>query len=65
MLHEDQDGILWIGTSNGMAQFNDGEFINKLTTNDGLFSNTIFSMDTQDDKTLWVGSFGGISRIKM
>jgi ligand-binding sensor domain-containing protein len=64
MLHEDKNGILWVGTSNGMSQFNNGEFINKLTTQEGLVSNTIFSMDTQEDKTLWVGSFGGISRIK-
>ena len=34
-----------------------------LTTNDGLFSNAVFSMDTAADGTLWVGSFGGVARI--
>ena len=66
MLHEDKEGVLWVGTSNGMLQFNDGKFENRMTTHDGLFSNTVFSMDTQTkEKTLWVGSFGGVSRIKM
>ena len=65
MLHEDKKGALWVGTSNGITQINNGEFSNKLTTHEGLFSNTVFSMDTQEDRTLWVGSFGGISRIKM
>ena len=65
MLHEDKRGILWVGTSNGMSQIDNGDFINKMTTHDGLFSNTIFSMDSQQDETLWVGSFGGVSRMKM
>lgn len=63
MLHEDQKGVLWIGTSNGMSKFTDKGF-STMTTEDGLFSNTIFSMDTQTNDTLWVGSFGGVSRIK-
>jgi len=65
MLHEDKSGILWVGTSNGISQFDNGEFSNNMTTRDGLFSNTVFSMDTQSDKTLWVGSYGGVSRMKM
>ncbi|WP_432214634.1 two-component regulator propeller domain-containing protein [Salmonella enterica] len=39
------------------------KFVEKLTTNDGLFSNTVFSMETAQDGTLWVGSFGGVARI--
>jgi ligand-binding sensor domain-containing protein len=35
-----------------------------LTTRDGLFNNTVFSMATARDGTLWVGSFGGVARIK-
>lgn len=64
MLHEDDNQVLWIGTSNGMSRFVDGGFAN-MTVEDGLFSNTIFSMDTQKDNTLWVGSFGGVARIKL
>lgn len=63
MLHYDQSGELWIGTSNGLATFS-GEGFNTITTADGLFSNTIFSMATQMDGTLWVGSFGGVARLK-
>jgi ligand-binding sensor domain-containing protein len=62
MLHQDQHGVLWIGTSNGMSRFN-GDSFSTMTTADGLFSNTIFSMDTQLDSTLWVGSYGGVARI--
>ena len=65
MLHEDEKGVLWVGTSNGMSQINNGQFENKMTVHEGLFSNTVFSMDTQQDETLWIGSFGGVSRIKM
>jgi ligand-binding sensor domain-containing protein len=34
-----------------------------LTTADGLFSNTVFSMATGRDGSLWVGSFGGVSHM--
>ena len=33
-----------------------------MTVNDGLFNNTVFSMATTRDGTLWVGSFGGVAR---
>ena len=64
MLHEDHNGVLWIGTSHGMSRF-DGQGFSTMTTQDGLLSNTIFSMDTQKNNTLWVGSFGGVARIKL
>jgi hypothetical protein len=64
MLHEDHNGVLWIGTSNGMSRL-DNETFTTMTTQDGLFSNTIFSMGTQKDETLWVGSYGGVARIKL
>ena len=41
----------------------DGKF-KVLTTQDGLFNNAVFSMTTARDGTLWVGSFGGVARIK-
>lgn len=62
MLHYDQDGILWIGTNNGVARF-DGSKFTILTTADGLFSNTVFSMATAPDRTRWIGSFGGVARL--
>jgi ligand-binding sensor domain-containing protein len=37
----------------------------RLTTHEGLFSNTVFSMATQRDDLLWVGSFGGVARLQL
>ena len=65
MLHYDEKrDRLWIGTNNGLAlRRPDGTF-KVLNTHDGLFSNAVFSMDTGDDGTLWVGSYGGVARIR-
>jgi ligand-binding sensor domain-containing protein len=62
MLHEDAEGKLWIGTSEGLTRQSEGGY-ETLTTDDGLFANTIFSMSTDGD-TLWVGSYGGVARIR-
>jgi len=62
MLHEDEDGTLWIGTNNGLARM-DGESFKRFTTADGLFSNRVFAMMSAADGTKWIGSFGGVARI--
>ena len=62
MLHVDPAGELWVGTNNGLARLRNDEFT-RFTTEDGLFSNRIFSMATADDGSKWVGSFGGVARI--
>jgi len=63
MLYEDDDGVIWIGTSNGLARRDDENF-KVFTTADGLFSNRVFSMNTASDGSRWVGSFGGLARIR-
>ena len=63
MLHVDKTGQLWIGTNNGVAQFEGNKF-KVITTSDGLFSNTVFSMATSPDNSVWIGSFGGVAHIK-
>lgn len=64
MLHHDQGGNLWLGTSKGLATFDkDSERFNVLTMADGLFSDNVFSMAHAADGSLWVGSFGGVARI--
>ena len=62
MLHEDENGILWIGTSNGLARM-DGDSFKRFTTADGLFSNRVFAMSSAADGAKWIGSFGGVARI--
>ena len=64
MLHVDPKGVLWIGTNNGLARAKAGGGFEVMTTNDGLFNNAVFSMATARDGTLWVGSFGGVAKIK-
>ena len=64
MLHLDQHGRLWAGTSHGLARLNeDGRSFTVMTTADGLFADNVFSMSLTDDATLWAGSFGGVARI--
>ncbi len=64
MLHLDDSGRLWIGTSHGLARLNrDGRSFSVMTTADGLFADNVFSMSLADDGTLWAGSFGGVARI--
>ncbi len=62
MLHEDPDGLVWIGTSNGLARFENGNF-KHYSTADGLFANQVFAMGTAADGSKWVGSYGGVARI--
>lgn len=64
MLHQDEAGVLWIGTSKGLARFKpDGKGFDVMTTADGLYADNVFSMASAADGSLWVGSFGGVSRI--
>ena len=63
MIKIDAKGQMWVGTNNGLARFNNGQF-SVMTTADGLFSNYVFSMATGDDGSLWVGSFGGVAHLR-
>jgi ligand-binding sensor domain-containing protein len=61
-LHQDALNRLWVGTNNGLARLQDGKFA-VMTTQDGLYSNTVFTMASAAN-TLWVGSYGGVARIR-
>lgn len=63
MLHQQADGTLWIGTNNGLAR-RDGDKFVVMTTEQGLFSNNVFSMVTGAGGDQWVGSFGGVAHLK-
>ncbi len=63
MLHYLQ-GFLWIGTSRGLVKYDlTTKKMITYTRADGLFADSVFSMDTQTDGSLWIGSFGGVSHI--
>lgn len=56
---------LWIGTDNGLARFEDNQW-RIYTTADGLANNVVLSLmldATSEHPALWVGTYGGASRI--
>ncbi len=63
MLHGNDDGSLWVGTSKGLARF-DGTSFRVLTTADGLLTDNVFSLARDEDDGLWVGGYGGVARLK-
>ena len=62
MLHQDLEGVVWVGTNNGLGRITEDGF-KRYTTTDGLFSNRVFAMATANDGSRWLGSFGGVARI--
>jgi ligand-binding sensor domain-containing protein len=61
-LVEDRNGVLWVGgITGGIASFEDGRF-KRYTTDDGLPSNAITSMDFDRDGDLWIGTPKGACR---
>ncbi|NBB87169.1 MAG: response regulator [Bacteroidetes bacterium] len=62
-LYEDRDGTLWAGTLGGLARFRDGQFT-FYTTDDGLPSDNIWSVEGAPDGTLWIGTLGGLARLR-
>jgi ligand-binding sensor domain-containing protein len=62
MLGHERNGRIWVGTSNGLARW-DGEKFRVFTVHDGLYTNNIFSMANAPDGSLWIGGFGGVSRL--
>ncbi len=60
-LAEGPDGIIWVGTNQGLARF-DGIAWKTYTTKDGLFGDAVFSL-VLNRKGMWVGSWGGVSHI--
>lgn len=66
MLRKDEaTGGLWMGTNKGLSLLsNEGKVIKTITREDGLIAETVFSMDIDNKGGYWVGSYGGVTRIK-
>ncbi|MGL1887457.1 MAG: hypothetical protein OCD76_13160, partial [Reichenbachiella sp.] len=61
-LYEDDEGLIWIGTRNGLNVFNGYEFKNYFTEVDDektLIHNSISEL-TGHDNTIWVGTVNGL-----
>nr|WP_315203299.1 two-component regulator propeller domain-containing protein [uncultured Flavobacterium sp.] len=63
-LHEDKDKNLWLGTQEGGLLLFDRKTnkFKRLTTDDGLPSNTILRLLEDKDGNLWMSTYNGICR---
>jgi signal transduction histidine kinase/ligand-binding sensor domain-containing protein/DNA-binding response OmpR family regulator len=69
-IHEDNNGILWLATSEGLISFDEknadilsDKMITYLSTRDGLSTNVIFSVLSDSLGNLWVGTNYGLSKV--
>jgi len=61
---QDREGNYWFGTNGkSVSQLRDTRF-KRFTTQQGLLDNSVWSVLVSDNKTLWVGSNIGVTRIK-
>lgn len=62
-IYEDQDGIIWVGSSKGLRRLNpETTEIQEYTIEDGLPSNSISAIKGDADGYLWISTNYGISR---
>ena len=59
----DQQGNLWIATSNGLSRLKDGKFTN-YTVNDGLSDNLVRTIYGDRAGNLWIGTANGLTLLK-
>jgi ligand-binding sensor domain-containing protein/signal transduction histidine kinase len=57
-LHEDHEGVLWIGTNDGLARYKDGRF-RTFHVKDGLSNPVVRALQDDGSGTLWIGTNGG------
>ena len=61
-LHQDEDGVLWIGTDRGIHRFQDGRFF-VLTTQHGLLENQINALIEDGVGRFWIGGNQSLYRV--
>ena len=62
-LHEDAQGVLWIGTfGGGLSRFKDGKF-SSYTAKNGLFDDVVYRILEDDNGQLWMSSNRGVFRV--
>lgn len=62
-IYEDEDGIIWIGTKhNGLNYYlADKKKFKNLSKSNGLPSNTIYSIQSDYNDNIWIGTHNGLS----
>lgn len=53
---QDDDGLLWVATDNGVSRFDGKRFVN-YTTKNGLPSNDVVNVFKQNDGTIWANCY--------
>lgn len=60
--HEDKNGIIWIGSSEGLLCWSPKtKTLSTYTTKDGLPSNAIYAIQGDEQNNLWISTNAGIS----
>ncbi len=58
------DGMIWVGTTAGIARFDGDRFVH-FTTEQGLLDDTVRSVFRDRDGFMWFGSTKGVSRLNL
>ena len=62
LIHETQDGEIWIGTENGLNHFHNGQFTRYTQQMEGCTPAAILE---DDDGNLWIGTSNGLFRFNI
>lgn len=63
-IHEDRQGVLWVGTYGGGVNRIEGENISHLRKSNGLGSDIVWAIHEDASGALWFGTSGGLSVLR-